>query len=186
MDKKEKYTPRLLSEYRSDVAIKLREKFSYKNIMAVPRVEKITVNMGVNAAIEDQKALEAASADLAIITGQKPKITRSRKAISNFKLRKGLAIGCCVTLRGHRMYEFLDRMITVAFPRIRDFRGFSTHGFDGRGNYTFGLQEQTVFAEVASDRVTRTQGMNISITTSAKNDEEGRELLKLMGFPFRR
>jgi len=186
MDNKEKYIPKLLLDYRQEVVSKLKEKFGYTNVMAIPKLVKISVNMGVNAAVEDQKALEAAASELAVITGQKPKITRSRKAISNFKLRKGLAIGCCVTLRRARMYEFLERFIMVTCPRIRDFRGFSLHGFDGRGNYSFGLQEQTVFAEVAADKVTRTQGMNISINTTAKTDEECKELLKLMGFPFRR
>jgi large subunit ribosomal protein L5 len=186
MSTEEKYIPRLLEEYRGNIVPQMKEKFKYANLLSVPRLNKIVVNMGVGEAINDQKLVEGAAADLAVITGQKAKICRARKAVSNFKLRKGLAIGCCVTMRGARMYEFLDRLITVAIPRIRDFRGFSAHAFDGGGNYNFGLLEQNVFPEISSDRTTRTQGMNITIQTTAKTDDEGKELLRLFGFPFRR
>jgi large subunit ribosomal protein L5 len=161
------------------------ERFSYKNKLQVPRLSKIVINMGVGEASHDPKLVEKAAHDLEVITGQKAKITRAKKPISNFKIKKGMAIGCCVTLRRYMMYEFLDRLITVAIPRIRDFRGFSPNSFDGRGNYTFGISEQTVFAEVNLDKVERTQGMNITICTSAKTDEEARELLRCLGFPFR-
>jgi len=186
MSSQEKYIPRLLEDYRINVVPKMTEKFGYKNPMSVPRLDKIVINMGIGEAINDQKLVEAAAADMAMLSGQKAKICRARKAVSNFKLRKGLAIGCCVNLRGARMYEFLDRLITVAIPRIRDFRGYSSHSFDGSGNYTFGLLEQTIFPEVSTDKVTRTQGMNITIATTAKTDDEGKELLRLFGFPFRR
>ncbi len=185
-DLKEKYIPRLLVSYRKEIVPKMKEKFGYKNDFAVPRLIKIVVNMGVGEATSDSKLIEKCSYDLSLITGQRPKVTRARKPISNFKIRKGMAIGCCVTLRRYRMYEFLDRLISVAIPRIRDFRGFSLHSFDGRGNYTFGLTEQTVFPEVDIDKVEKTQGMDITINTTALTDEEARELLRLFGFPFRR
>lgn len=185
-DLKEKYIPRLLKLYREEIISKMREKFGYKNNLAVPKLEKIVINMGVGAAINDPKLTEKAADELAIISGQKAKICRSRKPISNFKLKQGLAIGCCVTLRHYRMYEFLDRFITVAAPRIRDFRGLPSNSFDGRGGYTFGLTEQNMFAELEPDKITRAQGMNISIETSAKTDKEAKELLSLLGFPFRR
>jgi large subunit ribosomal protein L5 len=185
-DLKEKYIPRLLKLYREEIISKMKEKFDYKNDLAVPRLVKIVVNMGIGEATQDSKLIEKASQELAVITGQKPKVCRARKAISNFKLKKGMPIGCCVTLRRYRMYEFLDRLITVAIPRIRDFRGFSPNSFDGRGNYSFGLSEQTVFAEIDLDKVSRTQGMNISIHTTARTDEEAREFLRLFGFPFKR
>lgn len=180
------YIPRLLKLYREEIIHKMKEKFGYDNIMAVPRLVKIVVNMGVGDATSDPKLVEKAAQELALIAGQRPKITRARKAISNFKLRKGMAIGCCVTIRKYRMYEFLDRLITVAIPRIKDFRGFSPDKFDGNGNYNFGLDEQTIFPEVNIDKVERTQGMNITICTNAGSDEEARELLRLFGFPFRR
>jgi len=183
---KEMYIPRLLEGYRKDIVPKMKDKFGYKNNFAVPRLLKIVVNMGIGEATSDAKLVEKCARDLGLITGQKPKITRARKPISNFKIRKGMAIGCCVTLRRYRMYEFLDRLISVAIPRIRDFRGFSPNSFDGRGNYTFGLTEQTVFPEVDIDKVEKTQGMDITINTSAQTDEEARELLRLFGFPFRR
>jgi large subunit ribosomal protein L5 len=183
---KEKYIPRLLKAYREEIVPKMKEKHGFKNDLAVPRLLKIVINMGVGAAITDSKIIEKASDELAMLSGQKPKICRARKPISNFKLRKGLPIGCCVTLRKYRMYEFLDRLISVAFPRIRDFRGFSAHSFDGSGNYTFGLTEQSIFTELNIDKITRTQGMNISIHTSASNDEEGKDILTFFGFPFRR
>jgi len=186
MSTEEKYIPRLLEEYRGNIVPSMKEKFGYANLLSVPRLNKIVINMGIGEAINDPKLVDAAAADLAVITGQKAKICRARKAVSNFKLRKGLAIGCCVTMRGTRMYEFFDRLITVAIPRIRDFRGFSAHSFDGSGNYNFGLLEQNVFPEITSDKITRTQGMNITIQTTAKTDAEGKELLRLFGFPFRR
>ena len=186
MSTEPKYTPRFLEEYRNNVIPKMKEKFGYTNLLAIPRLNKIVINMGIGEAINDPKLAEAAAVDLCVITGQKAKMCRAKKAVSNFKLRKGLVIGCCVTMRGARMYEFFDRLITVAIPRIRDFRGFSAHSFDGSGNYNFGLLEQNVFPEITSDKITRTQGMNITIQTTAKTDEEGKELLRLFGFPFRR
>lgn len=183
---KEKYEPRVLKEYRDNIIAKMKDRFRYSNIMSVPKIKKIVLNMGVGTAVADPKIIEKVARDLKYISGQAPKITRAKKPISNFKIRKGLAIGCCVTLRRYRMYEFLDRLITIAMPRIRDFRGFSPDGFDGRGNYNFGIVEQTIFPEVDVDRLEKTQGMNITICTSAKTDEEARELLRLFGFPFRR
>ncbi|MDP2923920.1 MAG: 50S ribosomal protein L5 [Candidatus Omnitrophota bacterium] len=183
---KEKYIPRLLKLYREEIVSKMREKLGYKNNLSVPRLTKIVVNMGVGVAINDSKLTEKASEELALITGQKAKICRSRKPISNFKLKKGVPVGCCVTMRRYRMYEFLDRLITAAIPRIRDFRGFAPSAFDDKGNYTFGLTEQNVFTEVQLDKITRTQGMNITIVTSASSDKEARELLTLFGFPFRK
>jgi len=183
---KEKYTPRLLIAYRKDIVIALKEKFGYKNILSVPRILKIVVNMGVGEASSDSKIIEKSAEELATITGQKAKICRARKPISNFKLRKDAPIGCCVTLRKSMMYEFLDRLISIAMPRIRDFRGFSSNSFDGRGNYTFGLSEQNIFPEINLDKMTKTQGMNITIHTSASTDKEAKELLVLFGFPFRK
>lgn len=182
----EKYIPRLLKLYREEIVDKMTEKFSYKNRMQIPKLTKIVVNMGVGQGINDAKLVERAANDLGLITGQIPKITRAKKPISNFKLKKGVAIGCCATLRKMRMYEFLDRLITVAMPRIRDFRGVSANAFDGMGNYTFGITEQTVFPEIDLDKVERTQGMNITICTSAETDEEARILLDFLGFPFRK
>ena len=185
-DLKEKYIPRLLKVYREEIIAKMQEKFSYKNALAVPRLLKIVINMGVGAAITDPKLTEKAAEELAIIGGQKAKICRSRKPISNFKLKKGVPVGCCINLRRYRMYEFLDRFITIAAPRIRDFRGLPPNSFDGSGNYTFGLTEQNVFPELEPDKITRAQGMNITIQTSARTDKEAKELLNLLGFPFRR
>lgn len=182
----EKYVPRLRRVYNEEIIPQLKDKLKCKNSLAVPRLVKIVVNMGVGEATSDSKIIEKAAEELGVITGQKAKICRSRKAISNFKLKKGQVIGCCVTLRKSRMYEFLDRLITVAIPRIRDFRGFSPKSFDGRGNYTFGLSEQGIFPEIDLDKVARTQGMNISINTSATDDQGAKELLKLFNFPFRR
>jgi len=185
--KKDKdYTPRLLEEYRQTLVPALKEKFGYTNVMAVPRLTKIVVNMGIGAATQDAKFVEKAAKDLGQITGQRAKITRARKPISNFKIRENMPIGCCVSLRRYRMYEFLDRLISSALPRIRDFKGLRADAFDGSGNYTFGITEQTIFPEVDIDKVERTQGMNITICTSAQTDEEARELLRLFGFPFRR
>lgn len=184
-ESKEKYTPRLLKFYRETVVADLKSKLGIKNTLAVPRLIKIVVNMGLSAANYDSKGVEQAAKELGLITGQKPKICRARKPISNFKIREGLAVGCCVTLRKAMMYEFLDRLITVAFPRIRDFRGFSGNSFDGRGNYTFGLNEQSIFPEINLDNIAKTQGMNITIHTSAENDTQARALLDNFGFPFK-
>ena len=185
-DIKEKYTPRLLEYYRDKIVPGMKSKFGYANSMAVPRLNKIVVNMGVRDATTDSKSVERCAAELALIAGQKPKITRAKKPISNFKIKKGMPIGCCVTLRRFRMYEFLDRLITAAVPRIRDFRGFSQNSFDGHGNYTFGITEQIIFPEVDIDKTEKMQGMDITINTSAETDEEAKELLNFLGFPFRR
>lgn len=180
------YTPRLLQTYREQIVPELKKKQNHSNIYSVPRLVKIVVNMGVGEAISDSKLMESVSEQLATITGQKPKICKARKAISNFKLREGVAIGCCVTLRKAMMYDFFDRLISAAIPRIRDFRGLSANSFDGSGNYNFGLVEQGIFPEINLDKITRTQGMNISIQTTAKSDEEAKDLLEAFGFPFRR
>lgn len=185
-DINEKYVPRLLTLYRNEIIPKMKDKFKYTNNLAVPRLIKIVINMGVGIATTDAKLIESAAEQLAQITGQKAKICRARKPISNFKLKENVPIGCCVTLRKARMYEFLDRLITVAAPRIRDFRGFSPRSFDGKGNYTMGLLEQNIFTEINLDKVTRAQGMNITFQTNAISDEEAKELLKLFGFPFRK
>lgn len=180
------YIPRLLKVYREEIVPELKKKQNHANLYSVPRLVKIVVNMGVGEATADSKLIESVSEQLGTITGQKPKICRARKAISNFKLRQGVAIGCCVTLRKAMMYDFFDRLITVAIPRIRDFRGLSPNSFDGSGNYNFGLVEQGIFPEINLDKITRTQGMNISIHTTASSDNEARELLEAFGFPFRR
>lgn len=180
------YLPRLLEVYRSQIVAQMKEKHGYVNLYAVPRLLKIVVNMGVGEATSDQKLIETAASQLGSICGQRPKICRAKKAISNFKLREGVAIGCCATLRKAMMYDFLDRLITVAIPRIRDFRGFSGGSFDGRGNYNFGIAEQAIFPEINLDKITRTQGMNIAIHTTAKSDQEAKSLLQFFGFPFRR
>jgi large subunit ribosomal protein L5 len=181
----EVYLPRLLVEYRQKVAPALRERFGYGNPMQVPRLSKISLNVGLGEAIQNQKLLEAAAAQLAAVTGQKPVVTKAKKAIANFKLREGLAIGCMVTLRRHRMWEFLDRLINISLPRVRDFRGVAPRGFDGRGSYTMGLREQIIFPEVDYDKVEKVHGLNITIVTTAPTDEEGRELLRGLGMPFR-
>jgi large subunit ribosomal protein L5 len=181
----EAYVPRLLVEYRKKVAPALRERFGYANAMQVPRLSKISLNVGLGEAIQNQKLIEAAAAQLGAITGQKPVITRAKKAIANFKLREGLAIGCMVTLRRERMWEFLDRLINIALPRVRDFRGISPKGFDGRGSYTLGLREQIIFPEIEYDKVEKVHGLNITLVTTAQNDEEARELLRGLGLPFR-
>jgi large subunit ribosomal protein L5 len=183
---KQKIIPRLKTYYQEEVIPKLKDKFGYTNSLACPRLSKIVVNMGVGEAKEDIKIIDKAKKDLSLITGQVPKITKARKAISNFKIRKGAVIGCCVTLRKKMMYEFLDRFISTACPRIKDFRGFNNRSFDGRGNYTLGITEQTIFAEIDIDKIEKTLGMDITIATTAQTDEEARELLKLFGFPFRR
>jgi large subunit ribosomal protein L5 len=177
---------RLQEFYRDTVVPKLRKDLGLQNPMQVPRITKITVNMGVGEAVADRKVVDAAAADMAKITGQKPLITKSKKAIASFKLREGLPIGCKVTLRGERMYEFLDRLITVAIPRIRDFRGVSARAFDGRGNYTLGVKEQIIFPEIQYDAIDQLRGMDITITTSAVNNEQGRALLEAFNFPFRK
>jgi len=177
---------RLKERYRSEVIPELMKQFSYDNVMAVPRLWKITVNMGVGDAIADIKLLDQAVDELAGITGQKPSVTRAKKSIANFKLRKGMPIGCMVTLRGEKMYEFFDRLVNLALPRVRDFRGVSTRAFDGRGNYTLGIRDQMIFPETNYAKVTKVKGMNICITTTARTDEESRALLGAMGMPFRR
>lgn len=176
--------PRLKDKYQSDVVTALMQKFGYKNIMQVPKVEKIVVNIGLGEAIQNGKVVDAAVGDLTLITGQKPITTKAKKSIAAFKLRAGMTIGAKVTLRGDRMYEFLDRLVNIALPRVRDFRGVSDRAFDGRGNYTLGLKEQLVFPEIEYDKIDKVRGMDISFVTSAKTDEEARELLRLMGMPF--
>ncbi len=179
------YTPRLKSRYREDIREKLNQEFDYKNVMQIPGITKVVVNMGVGDAARDSKLINGALNDLTLITGQKPQIRTAKKAIANFKLREGMPIGARVTLRGDRMWEFLDRLLTVALPRIRDFRGLSDRQFDGHGNYTFGLSEQTMFYEIDVDKVDRPRGMNITVVTTATNDDEGRALLRELGFPFK-
>ena len=177
--------PRLLQSYRSDIAPALQSEFGYANVMQIPRLTKIVVNMGVGEATRDAKLMDGAVRDLAAITGQKPSINRARKSIAQFKLREGMPIGAKVTLRGDRMWEFLDRLLSLALPRIRDFRGLNPNQFDGRGNYTFGLNEQSMFHEVDQDKIDRVRGMDITVVTTAETDAEGRALLRLLGFPFR-
>ena len=177
--------PRMAKHYEEAVRVELMKKFSYANPMQVPRLTKIVVNMGVGDAIQDAKLLDAAVNELGQITGQRPSLRRAKKSISNFKLREGLAIGCAVTLRGARMYEFYDRLVSVAVPRIRDFRGVSPRSFDGRGNYNIGLTEQIIFPEINYDKVGKVRGMDVTIVTTARDDEQGRELLRLMQMPFR-
>ncbi|MGI8642964.1 MAG: 50S ribosomal protein L5 [Thermomicrobiales bacterium] len=172
--------------YRAEIVPTLMEQFGYKNVMQVPRVQKIVVNVGLGEAVQNPRAIDAAVEDIGIITGQRPVVTRAKKSIAAFKLREGMPIGAMVTLRGPRMYEFLDRLISLALPRIRDFRGVSPNSFDGRGNYTLGLAEQLAFPEIDYDRIDRTRGLEMSIVTSARNDEEGRQLLTLLGMPFAR
>jgi len=177
---------RLHEQYRASIAPKLKQDLGVANIMQVPRITKITVNMGVGEAVADKKVMDAAVADLTKITGQKPLITKSRKAIASFKLRAGLAVGCMVTLRGDRMYEFLDRLINIAMPRIRDFRGVSPRSFDGRGNYSLGVKEQIIFPEIQYDQIDQVRGMDITITTTASDNKQGRALLEAFNFPFRK
>ena len=177
--------PRLKARYRAQITPALREQFSYTNPMQVPGLTKIVVNMGVGDAAKDSKLIDGAIRDLAAITGQKPQVTKARKSIAQFKLREGMPIGAHVTLRGDRMWEFLDRLLSVALPRIRDFRGLSPRQFDGNGNYTFGLTEQSMFHEIDQDRVDRVRGMDITVVTTARSDDEGRALLRHLGFPFK-
>jgi large subunit ribosomal protein L5 len=184
-DDSTKTQPRLRTRYRDEVVTALQEQFHYPNVMMVPGLTKIVVNMGVGEAARDSKLIEGAVRDLTAITGQKPQVTKARKSIAQFKLREGMPIGAHVTLRGERMWEFLDRLLSLALPRIRDFRGLSSRQFDGRGNYTFGLTEQVMFHEIDQERVDRSRGMDITVVTTATNDDEGRALLKALGFPFR-
>ena len=177
--------PRLKAKYRETIVPALQDEFAYANVMQIPNLTKIVVNMGVGEAARDSKIIEGAIKDLTAITGQKPSVTKARKSIAQFKLREGQPIGCHVTLRGDRMWEFADRLLTLALPRIRDFRGLSGLQFDGRGNYTFGLTEQVMFHEIDQDKVDRQRGMDITVVTTATNDEQGRALLKQLGFPFK-
>ena len=178
------YIPRFIDQYKKEIMPQLMKRFSYRNVMQVPKVEKIVVNMGVGDALENRNNLEVAMQEMQVITGQRPSITRARKAISNFKLRIGNPIGCRVTLRRWRMYEFLDRLISIALPRVRDFRGLSDRSFDGRGNYSLGVKEQIIFPEIDYDKVDKIRGMDITIVTSAKTDEEAYHLLQGFGMPF--
>ncbi len=177
--------PRLKEKYCNEVVPAMQQKFGYKNVMQIPRLEKVVINMGVGRATQNANLLDAAANDLALIAGQKPVITRARKSVSNFKVREGMAIGAKVTLRGDRMYEFLDKLMNINLPRVRDFRGVSPKSFDGRGNYTLGLREQLVFPEIDYDKIEQIQGMDISIVTTAKTDEEAKALLEFLGMPFR-
>ena len=177
--------PRLVTRYKEEIVPYLMKKFGYKNVMQVPRLEKISMNMGVGEATQDAKFLEGAVEDLNVITGQKAVTTKAKKSISNFKLREGMPIGCRVTLRRWRMYEFLDRLLNIAIPRVRDFRGVDDNSFDGKGNYTLGIKEQIIFPEINYDKVVKIRGLNVTIVTSAKTDEEAYELLKGFGMPFR-
>ena len=181
----ENYTPRLKTRYREEIRKNLNEEFKYDNVMQIPGVTKVVVNMGVGEAARDSKVINGALEDLTAITGQKPQLRRAKKSIANFKLREGMPIGARVTLRGDRMWEFLDRLLTIALPRIRDFRGLSDQQFDGHGNYTFGLTEQTMFYEIDIDKIDRPRGMDITVVTTATNDDEGRKLLRELGFPFK-
>lgn len=177
---------RLKDKYTDEIVPRLMKQFKYRSIMEVPKIAKISVNIGVGEAIENAKTLDAAVGDLTKVTGRKPYVTRARKSISNFKLREGAAIGCAVTLRREVMYEFFDRLVNVAMPRIRDFRGINPKSFDGRGNFNFGVREQLIFPEIDYDKIDKIRGMNIAITTTARTDEEGRQLLAEMGMPFRK
>jgi len=186
VEKKDNYIPRLLRLYKEKIIPAMMEEFSYKNVMAVPRLVKISINMGIGEAVQDQKVVEKSIKELSMISGQKPKVTKARKPISNFKIRKGLSIGCCVTLRRSTMYEFLDRFISIALPRVRDFRGLSDKCFDGRGNYTIGIREQLLFPEINIDKVNKVMGMDVTLVTTAKTDPEAYELLKSFGMPFKK
>ncbi|MFV0424735.1 MAG: 50S ribosomal protein L5 [Bacilli bacterium] len=177
---------RLQEKYNNEIKNSLAEKFQYKSVMEIPKIDKIVLNMGVGDAVSNSKLLDAAVEDLAVITGQKPILTKAKKSIATFKLREGMPIGCKVTLRGEKMYDFLDKLISVSLPRVRDFRGISAKSFDGRGNYTLGIKEQLIFPEINYDKVVKLRGMDIVIVTTAKNDEESRELLGLLGMPFKK
>ncbi len=186
MTEKKITAPRLKGIYSKNVMPHLKEQFEYKNIMEIPKISKITLNMGVGESVEDKKVIDAAVADMTAISGQKPVVTKARKSIAGFKIREGWPIGCKVTLRGKKMYEFLDRLITIALPRVRDFRGLSARSFDGRGNYSFGFKEQIVFPEIDYDKVDKVRGLDVVITTTAKTDEEAKALLAAFKFPFRK
>ena len=175
---------RLQDKYNQEIAPALMSKFGYKSVMQIPKISKITINIGLGEAKENSKVLDAATADLAAITGQKPVLTRARKSVANFKLREGMIIGCKVTLRRDKMYEFMDRLFNIALPRVRDFRGISANGFDGRGNFSFGIKEQLIFPEIDYDKIDKIRGMDINFVTTAKTDEEARELLKQFNMPF--
>ena len=177
-------TPRMQARYNEQIRAKMTELFGYKNVMEVPRIEKIVLNMGVGEATQDKKKVEAAVTEMALIAGQKPVVCKAKKSVAQFKLREGMPIGCKVTLRRNRMYEFLDRLITIALPRVKDFRGLNSKSFDGRGNYAMGIKEQLIFPEINYDRIEKIRGMDVIITTTAKTDEEARALLALFGFPF--
>lgn len=177
-------TPRLQEKYKNEVVQAMVEKFGYKNVMEVPKLEKIVINMGVGEAKDNQKVLESAVNDLTIISGQKPILTRAKKSVANFKIRENMALGCKVTLRGAKMYEFADKLVSIALPRVRDFRGVSDKAFDGRGNYSLGIKEQLIFPEVEYDKIDKVRGMDIIFVTSANTDEEARELLRFLGMPF--
>ena len=179
-----KYQPRLKRDYEERIVQAMTDKFGYKNRLAVPRLDKIVINMGVGEATQDKKRVESVAAEMELIAGQKPVVAKAKKSIAQFKLREGMPIGCKVTLRRDRMYEFLDRLVTIALPRVRDFRGLNPKSFDGRGNYAMGLKEQIVFPEINYDRIEKVRGMDIIVTTTAKTDEEARELLRLFNFPF--
>jgi len=180
------YKPRLISKYKDEVAPHLQKKFGYKNVHEIPRLVKISVNAGVGEAIQDSKALESVLGDIALVTGQKPVITKAKKSISNFKLRQGMKIGAKVTLRKEKMWEFMDRFVSITVPRIRDFRGYSDKAFDGRGNYSLGVKEQIIFPEINVDKIDKIRGMDITFVTTAKTDEEAYELLLSLGFPFKK
>jgi len=177
-------TPRMQARYNEQIRAKMTELFGYKNVMEVPRIEKIVLNMGVGEATQDKKKVEAAVTEMSLIAGQKPVVCKAKKSVAQFKLREGMPIGCKVTLRRNRMYEFLDRLITIALPRVKDFRGLNAKSFDGRGNYAMGIKEQLIFPEINYDRIEKIRGMDVIITTTAKTDEEARALLALFGFPF--
>ena len=179
-----KYVPRMRTKYDTEIVKAMTEKFGYKNAMEVPKISKVTLNMGVGEGTQDKKKVTIAATEMGLIAGQKPVVTIAKKSVAQFKLREGMAIGCKVTMRRERMYEFLDRLITVAMPRIRDFRGLNPKSFDGRGNYAMGLKEQIVFPEISYDQIDKVRGMDIIVTTTAKTDDEARELLRLFGFPF--
>jgi len=178
--------PRMLDKYKNDVAPALKDKFKYTSPMQTPKLVKVVLNMGVGDVKENAKALEAAVSDLAIVSGQKPVVTKAKKSVANFKLREGMNIGCKVTLRGERMYEFVDKLFNVALPRVRDFRGINSNSFDGRGNFSMGIKEQLIFPEIDIDKVEKVRGMDITFVTTAKTDEEAKELLALLGMPFNR
>ena len=178
------YSPRLKAKYEDEIVKAMTEKFGYTNRLQVPKLEKVTLNMGVGEASQDKKKVATAAEEMALIAGQKPVITKAKKSIAQFKLREGMPIGCKVTLRRDRMFEFLDRLVTIAMPRIRDFRGLNPKSFDGRGNYAMGIKEQIIFPEISYDKIDKVRGMDIIVTTTAKTDEEARELLRLFGFPF--